>query len=102
MVLRKSLIVVTALLLTGAQFAAQRAGAPKAAAPARFSVFEASIAEMQAAMKSGRATSHEIVQQYLNRIAAYYRRRPAETRNPEQPPPRQARRFQETLGDEHA
>jgi amidase len=36
-----------------------------------FNVFEASISEMQAAMKSGRTTSHEIVQQYLTRIATY-------------------------------
>ena len=74
---RTSAIVVAALLLTGGTFAAQQAGGPKAAAPARgaaaakFSVFEASIADMQAAMKSGRTTSHEIVQQYLNRIATY-------------------------------
>jgi amidase len=34
-------------------------------------VFEASIAEMQAAMKAGRTTSREIVQQYLTRIATY-------------------------------
>jgi amidase len=42
-------------------------------APARppFSVFEASIPQMQAAMKGGRTTSHEIVQQYLTRIALY-------------------------------
>ena len=44
----------------------------KPAAPARpFDVFEASIPEMQAAMKSGRTTSHAIVQQYLTRIANY-------------------------------
>jgi amidase len=35
------------------------------------SVFEASIPEMQAAMKAGRITSHGIVQQYLIRIAFY-------------------------------
>jgi amidase len=39
-------------------------------APA-FTVFEASIADMQAAMTEGRTTSHEIVQQYLTRIATY-------------------------------
>jgi amidase len=36
-----------------------------------FSVFEASIPEMQAAMKAGRITSHGLVQQYLIRIAIY-------------------------------
>jgi amidase len=38
---------------------------------AAFDVFEASIPEMQAAMTSGRTTSHAIVQQYLTRIASY-------------------------------
>jgi amidase len=36
-----------------------------------FSVVEASIPEMQAALKAGRVTSHDLVQQYLNRIAFY-------------------------------
>lgn len=36
-----------------------------------FSVVEASIPEMQAAMKSHRVTSHDLVQQYLTRIALY-------------------------------
>src|ERR1700686_3003365 len=39
-----------------------------------FSVVEASIPEMQAAMKEGRVTSREIVTQYLLRIALYNRR----------------------------
>src|SRR6266705_6903060 len=42
----------------------------QAQAPA-FSVVEASIPEMQAAMKEGRITSREIVRQYLTRIALY-------------------------------
>ena len=41
------------------------------AAHAEFNVVEASIAEMQQAMASGRATSRELVQQYLTRIALY-------------------------------
>jgi amidase len=36
-----------------------------------FTVVEASIADMQAALRSGRVTSHELVQQYINRIATY-------------------------------
>src|SRR5437763_14701450 len=36
-----------------------------------FNVVEASITDMQAALKSGRVTSHELVQQYLTRIATY-------------------------------
>ena len=42
---------------------------PSQAAP--FSVVEASIADMQAAMRDGRTTSKEIVTQYLTRIATY-------------------------------
>jgi amidase len=64
-------LVVAAVVLTGTTFAAQKAGTVKPPAPAKFSVFEASIPEMQAALKSGRTTSHEIVQQYLTRIATY-------------------------------
>src|SRR6478609_2519142 len=64
--MKQWLLAVAVLVLTGASFSAQ-----KAAAAAKFSVFEASIPEMQAALKSGRTTSHEIVQQYLTRIATY-------------------------------
>jgi amidase len=39
-----------------------------------FSVVEASIPEMQAAMKDGRVTSRDLVLQYLTRIALYNRR----------------------------
>src|SRR5207302_1717454 len=39
--------------------------------PKPFSVVEASIPEMQAALKAGRITSHDLVQQYLTRIASY-------------------------------
>src|SRR6516225_2824060 len=63
-------LVFAVVVLAGTSFAAQKAAAPAAAA-AKFSVFEASIPEMQAAMKSGKTTSHEIVQQYLNRLVTY-------------------------------
>jgi amidase len=47
----------------------------RAAAPSRasqpFSVVEATIPEMRAAMQQGRITSRELVLQYLTRIAAY-------------------------------
>ena len=49
-------------------------GQPPAPAPvlkAPFSVVEASIADMQAAMREGRITSRGIVTQYLTRIATY-------------------------------
>src|SRR5437764_6484935 len=45
--------------------------APKKSAETPFSIVEASIAEMQAALKSGRVTSHELVLQSLIRIATY-------------------------------
>jgi amidase len=47
------------------------ATAKEQAKPKPFSVVEASIPEMQAALKAGRVTSHELVQQYLTRIATY-------------------------------
>jgi amidase len=59
--------LVALLVLAGGQAPASRA----AKANPAFSVFEAGISEMQAAMKAGRATSHDIVQQYLTRIATY-------------------------------
>jgi amidase len=37
----------------------------------RFTVVEATIADMRTAMAQGRVTSHELVQQYLTRIAMY-------------------------------
>ncbi len=43
----------------------------KAAAAKPFTVVEATIPEMQAALKSGRTTSREIVRQYLQRIGIY-------------------------------
>ena len=82
--MRYSLIVASFLVaVTAAQGAPRPASAPTSRAtppapatasatkPAAFDVFEASIPEMQAAMKSGRTTSHAIVQQYLTRIAKY-------------------------------
>src|SRR5215470_12636255 len=74
----KYIAAVAALALAaGAQaprLAAARSGQaprPKTETAKAFDVFEASIPEMQAAMKSGRTTSHAIVQQYLTRIAKY-------------------------------
>ncbi len=59
-----------ALLLVAGSQVAKPVARPVANAPT-FNVFEAGIGDMQAAMKSGRTTSHEIVQQYLTRIATY-------------------------------
>ncbi|HZR24355.1 MAG TPA: amidase family protein [Vicinamibacterales bacterium] len=44
---------------------------------ARFNAVEHSIPELQAAMAAGRVTSHALVQQYLDRIAAYDQQGPA-------------------------
>jgi amidase len=52
-------------------FAAASAVAATKPAPKPFSVVEATIPEMQQAMKEGRITSHDLVQQYLNRIVIY-------------------------------
>jgi len=69
---RRPTLVLALVVLAGTTFGAQKVGTLKPlATSAKFSVFEASIPEMQAALKSGRTTSHEIVQQYLTRIATY-------------------------------
>lgn len=69
---RSLLLTATAALLSGAlTLGAQSHTAGPARPTTSFSVFEASISDMQAAMKSGRTTSHAIVQQYLTRIATY-------------------------------
>src|SRR3954469_19118588 len=57
--------VTSALLVLAITFTASAATKPK------FNVVEASISDMQAALKDGRVTSHELVQQYLIRIATY-------------------------------
>lgn len=59
--MRRCPLVLLLLLLGGQLAVAQNS----------FSVVEASIADMQTAMASGRVTSRELVQQYLTRIATY-------------------------------
>lgn len=65
--------LVLLVLLSAATSFAQNQARP--AAPKRvqrsFTVLEASIPEMQAAMSAGRITSRELVLQYLTRIALY-------------------------------
>jgi amidase len=60
---------VAVCLLTLSACSQPPAPAPTPTAP--FSVVEASIADMQAALREGRTTSKEIVTQYLTRIAMY-------------------------------
>lgn len=57
-------IVVASVLFAASAFAAKEPVKP-------FSVVEASIPEMQAALKAGRVTSRDLVTQYLLRIATY-------------------------------
>lgn len=67
--MKHTLTIAATLLVAGASLPARQAArAPQAAT---FNVFEASIAEMQAAMKAGRTSSHAITQQYLVRIGTY-------------------------------
>ena len=69
--LAASVVASSAALLTLTTLTAQTR---KPAAPAShkpFTVVETTIPEMQAAMKAGRVTSRQIVQQYLLRIALY-------------------------------
>jgi amidase len=60
-------VSLLAVVMMSAQ--AKRGAAP--AARQAFTGVEATIPEMRAAMKQGRVTSHELVQQYLTRIATY-------------------------------
>ena len=83
----KSLVNGTALALAVATLTlsaqTKRAAAP-AAARKPFTVVEATIPEMRAAMEQGRLTSRDLVQQYLIRIATYEDRlHAAITVNPE-------------------
>jgi amidase len=65
--MNRAIAVAVALLVTGWASDASEVEAPKSA----FSVVEADIPAMQAAMASGRATSRQLVEQYLERIARY-------------------------------
>ncbi|HEY2150869.1 MAG TPA: amidase family protein [Vicinamibacterales bacterium] len=69
----KRLIPATALILSVATLGMRAQTKKPAAASAHkpFTVVEATIPEMQAALKAGRVTSREIVRQYLERIGMY-------------------------------
>ncbi|MEA2414086.1 MAG: amidase [Thermoanaerobaculia bacterium] len=62
--------LASALLVLAITLTASAATKPKPVAKP-FNVVEASISDMQAALKDGRVTSHELVLQYLIRIATY-------------------------------
>ncbi len=69
----KRALLATALLLAfatlGMRAQTRRAAAPTPRKP--FTVVEATILDMRTAMEQGRLTSHQLVQQYLIRIATY-------------------------------
>ncbi|MBP7569952.1 MAG: amidase [Acidobacteria bacterium] len=64
-------LLVAAASVPGAQAPAPRPAGPKAGAFPAFSIVEATIPEMQAAMAAGRVTSRDLVTQSLLRIASY-------------------------------
>ena len=68
--LRRALIALLSLAAAGILSAAQT-GRSEPSTGRSFSVVEATIPEMQAAMQENRITSREIVLQYLTRIAIY-------------------------------
>ena len=68
--LRHALIALLSLAAAGILSAAQT-GRSEPSTGRSFSVVEATIPEMQAAMQENRITSREIVLQYLTRIAIY-------------------------------
>src|ERR1051325_1877150 len=69
-----------ALILAGnlcvAAAIAASAPVPVQAQNAPFQVMETSIDDIHAAMKAGRLTAHQLVQAYLDRIAAYDKKGP--------------------------
>src|SRR5687767_8705982 len=64
---RAQVLAVVAMACGGSQ-PPTRVGAP---CDERFSVFEATIADLQAAIRSGRTTCRAIVDEYLARIAHF-------------------------------
>jgi amidase len=67
-VMRPATIAITVALVAASDAAAQT-GPGRATAP--FSVVEATIDDMRKALQQKRTTSHDVVVQYLNRIATY-------------------------------
>ena len=73
-VLAPIVILSTAVVLAGqTQAPASKGPAARPAPPAPFSIVEATIPEMRAAIEQGRVTSRELVVECLTRIAIYDR-----------------------------
>jgi len=64
----KRVLLVPCLLLSVTAYAKEKKPRP---APSPFTVVEATIPQMRAALEEGRVTSRELVLQYLTRIATY-------------------------------
>jgi len=69
--MKRMALCVSVIAAGVASATAQDRRATKAPAAKPFSVVEATIPEMRAAMEQGRLTSRELVRQYLERIATY-------------------------------
>jgi Asp-tRNA(Asn)/Glu-tRNA(Gln) amidotransferase A subunit family amidase len=77
---RAALLSTALALMMGRNAVTAQQGAPQAparAAAPSYDVYEQSIVELQDAMRSGRVTSHQLVDAYLARIRAYDRQGPA-------------------------
>jgi amidase len=64
-------LAALALIVTSSILVAAQKPKPSALGPRPFSVLEATIPEMQRAMREGRTTSRELVRMYLARIGTY-------------------------------
>ena len=75
--MQRTPLAVLALLLALPSPALAQAVTPPTAAPARFDVVEATIADIQDAMRAGTLGCRALVQEYLRRIDAYDKNGPA-------------------------
>src|SRR6185295_11514951 len=65
-------LIVASIVAVGSAIAIGSAQSPNRPTPSKpFSVVEATIADLRKALEEKRVTSHEIVAQYLMRIATY-------------------------------
>ncbi len=70
-----SVVLLSAAVVAGS-LGTRKSVARSAAVAKPFNVMEATVPEIHAAMKSGRLTAHQLVQDYLDRIAEYDKKGP--------------------------